>query len=198
MRVERLGRDKVRFFLTIDDLLDRGIEKDDMWQDVPKMHELFNDMLEHAHQELGFEMVGPLAVEVFALPAQGVVVVVSRSRSTKANEDIDGSEMYELEVTLEETEHIVFRFSDIEHLIQVAFRLNPFMQPDARVYSFQNEYYLILDEEPLEDTLETLIALLLEYGQPSTMTEAYLQEYGKTIWSQNAINEIVQVFGSNR
>ncbi|WP_044640265.1 genetic competence negative regulator [Risungbinella massiliensis] len=194
MRVERLEGDKVRFHLTMDDLLDRGIEKDDMWSDVPKVHDLFNDMMEHAYQELGFEVLGPLSVEVFALPAQGVIVVVSRSRSKKQDE-LSGSEMYELEVTMEENDHIVFRFLDVEHLIQVAIRMNPILSEAGRVYSFQNRYYLVLDEEEAEDKLESLIALLLEYGEPSTMTDVYLSEYGNPIWKHNAIEEIARIFG---
>jgi len=75
MRVERLGRDKIRFYLSMDDLVERGIEKEDMWQDIPKVHELFNEMMEQAYRELGFEIAGPVAVEVFALPAQGMVVI---------------------------------------------------------------------------------------------------------------------------
>ena len=33
MRVERLGRDTIRFYLSMDDLVERGIEKEDMWRD---------------------------------------------------------------------------------------------------------------------------------------------------------------------
>ena len=97
MRVERLGGDKIRFFLTLDDLADRGIEKEDIWRDIPKVHELFNDMMEHAYQELGFEVTGPVAVEVFALPAQGMVVVVTRGQAPgdMAEEISQDPEIYE-------------------------------------------------------------------------------------------------------
>ena len=53
MRVERLSQDKVRIFLTFDDLLERGIEKDDMWRDIPKVHDLFNDMMNRHMKKLG-------------------------------------------------------------------------------------------------------------------------------------------------
>jgi adapter protein MecA 1/2 len=193
MRVERLGGDKVRFFLTMDDLLDRGIESDDMWRDVPKVHDLFNDMMEQAYQELGFEIIGPLAVEVRSMRAQGMVVVVSRSQGKQKEEELDEGGMYELEVTLEESDHIVVRFADFEHLIQLAVRMHSIIS-EGKVYSFKNQYYLVFEEEQVEDQLDTLIALLLEYGEPSTMSEAYLHEYGKTIWEDHAIDQIVQYF----
>lgn len=196
MRVERLGGDKVRFFLTLDDLMDRGIEKEDMWRDIPKVHELFNDMMEHAYQELGFEIAGPLAVEVFALPAQGMVVVVTRGRVPKSeNDDFEGSDVYELEVTMEESDRIAFRFSDFEYLVQAALRLEPLVKQAGQVYAYKNAYYLLFEDELSTQHLEGVIAILLEFGEPSTTTDVFLMEYGKVIWKENAIQEIIRYFG---
>ena len=47
MRIERLGQDKIRIFLTFDDLSERGIQKEDMWQEIPKVHDLFTEMMDH-------------------------------------------------------------------------------------------------------------------------------------------------------
>jgi len=197
MRVERLGGDKIRFFLTLDDLADRGIEREDMWRDIPKVHELFNDMMEHAYQELGFEAAGPIAVEVHALPAQGMVVVVTRGRTSKAEHDdfdFDDS-VYELEVTLEETEDVIFRFVDFEDLIQAAIRVKSLVQQGGRVYAYQNRYYLVFGKDLKTEDLETMIAVLSEFGEISTAAEPFLQEYGKTVFANDAINQIIQHFG---
>ncbi|MCZ1268628.1 adaptor protein MecA, partial [Paenibacillus tundrae] len=48
MKIERLSHDKIRIFLTFDDLSERGIQKDDMWQEIPKVHELFTEMMDQA------------------------------------------------------------------------------------------------------------------------------------------------------
>lgn len=198
MRVERLGGDKVRFFLTLDDLMDRGIKKEDMWRDIPKVHELFNDMMEHAYQELGFEIAGPVAVEVFAMPAQGMVVVVTRGRTPQASDDdFDTDDMYELEVTMEETDRVIFRFSDLEYLIQAAIRMKSIIPQGGRVYTYQDVYYLVLDEGLEAPNLDTLVAMLSEYGEASTVTDAVLTEYGKVIWGNNAIREINKCFGTS-
>ncbi len=193
MRVERLGRDKIRFFLSLDDLTERGIEKEDMWRDIPKVHELFNDMMEQAYHELGFEVAGPVAVEVFALPAQGMVVVVTRGRDPLMDDDEDDEPMYELEVTLEESDLIIFRFADFEDLVQAAIRTEHLVT-GGRVYAYQGQYFLIFDAESDIDNLQTVIAILSEHGDSSTMTEAVLQEYGKTVWSDDAIKKLVHYF----
>jgi adapter protein MecA 1/2 len=195
MRVERLGRDKVRFYLSVDDLLDRGINKEDMWRDIPKVHELFNDMMEQAYQELGFEIAGPVAVEVFALPTQGMVVVVTRGRTPEVEDDLDADDMYELEVTLEESEQIIFRFSDFEDLVQAAIRLRSLIHGGGKVYAYQNQYFLVFDEDIQTDDLQAVIAILTEFGEPSTLTEHMLAEYGKAVMTQHAIDQLVHYFG---
>ena len=55
MKIERLNQDKIRIFLTFDDLLERGIQKEDMWREIPKVHELFSEMMDQAYSELGFD-----------------------------------------------------------------------------------------------------------------------------------------------
>lgn len=199
MRVERLDGDKIRFFLTLDDLVDRGIEKEDMWRDIPKVHELFNDMMEHAYQELGFEVVGPVAVEVFALPAQGMVVVVTRGQTQRSEADdfeqVD--DMYELEVTMEESDDIIFRFNDLEDLIQASIRMKTHVMQGGRLFAYQHRYYLVFGGEMnlSRKQVDTLIAVLSEYGEVSTVTEAVLAEYGKLVFEQDAINQINRYFG---
>lgn len=193
MRVERLGRDKIRFFLSLDDLTERGIEKEDMWRDIPKVHELFNDMMEQAYHELGFEVAGPVAVEVFALPAQGMVVVVTRGRDPLIEDDEDDEPMYELEVTLEESDLVIFRFADFEDLIQAALRTEHLVE-GGRVYAYQGQYFLIFDADSDIKNLQTVIAILSEHGDSSTITEAVLQEYGKPVWSDHAVSQLVHYF----
>lgn len=196
MRVERLSRDKIRFFLSLDDLMERGIEKEDMWRDIPKVHELFNDMMDQAYQELGFEIAGPVAVEVFALPAQGMVVVVTRGRTPSPSDldDLDGDDLYELEVTLEESDQAIFQFAEFEHLVQTAHNLQRIIGDGGKVFAYRGQYYLILDTDMDTQTLKRAIAVLTEFAEPSTITEHVLEEYGTAVWKSGAIGEIVHYF----
>jgi len=197
MRVERLGQDKIRIFLTFDDLSERGIEKEDMWRDIPKVHELFNDMMEQAYNELGFEVSGPVAVEVFALPAQGMVVIVTRGKtgSTADREDEYDEEVYELEVTLEESDTVIYSFRDFEHMIEAAHRINAMLLDGGSAYFYQGKYYLVLEEVDLEqDRFQKLIAILSEYGEATPTTVYVLEEYGKVIFADDAVKAICQHF----
>lgn len=196
MRVERLGQDKIRIFLTFDDLTERGIEKEDMWRDIPKVHELFNDMMEQAYHELGFEVSGPVAVEVFALPAQGMVVIVTRGKtsSTSDNDEFD-DEIYEMEVTLEESDLIIYAFREFEHMVEAAHRIDALLTNGGTCYFYQGKYFLVLEDVDLDqDQYQRLIAILSEYGEATPTTVYVLEEYGKVVFDADAVKEICKYF----
>ncbi|WP_047152655.1 genetic competence negative regulator [Aneurinibacillus tyrosinisolvens] len=197
MRVERLSQDKIRIFLTFDDLVERGIEKDDMWRDIPKVHELFNDMMDQAHDEVGFTVSGPVAVEVFSLPAQGMVVIVTRGKTELADltDEADYDDIYEMQVTLEESDDVVYVFQDFEHLIELAHRIQDKVVDGGSAYSYNGRYYLVFEEVDMEkEQYENLIAVLSEYGEASTTTKHVLQEYGTVVMPTDAVQILCRYF----
>lgn len=200
MKIERLSQDKIRIFLTFDDLSERGIQKEDMWQEVPKVHDLFTEMMDQAYNELGFDATGPLAVEVFALPAQGMVVIVTRGKydhhqyGGSGEEDLP-EEVYEMEVTLEQTDSIVYAFRDFEPLVEAAHVLIGNITSAGKLYSYKGKWYLYFDPKHFEETqLSALIAVLSEFGDSSAVTEAVLSEYGKTVMAEDAVQVLCTHF----
>jgi len=202
MKIERLSQDKIRIFLTFDDLLERGIQKEDMWREIPKVNELFSEMMDQAHTELGFEASGPLAVEVFALPAQGMVVIVTRGKvnlhaddSLHEDEETD-EDVYELEVTLEQSDIVMYAFRDFEDVISVSRQLKQSaLTEDGRLFAYNGKYILAIDPSFIDPPRHNaLIALLAEFGEATSVTEAVLEEYGKTILNEGAIRQLCQHF----
>lgn len=199
MKIERLSHDKIRIFLTFDDLMERGIHKDDMWKEIPKVHELFSEMMDQAYTELGFDASGPLAVEVFALPAQGMVVIVTRGkvRSGQHYDPFDEEELdeiYEMEVTLEETDTVTYAFHDFEHLIGAAKLLVKYTD-QGKLYAYKNKYILLFEPTELEEShVPSIVAILSEYGDAASFTEAVLAEYGKTVISEHAVSVLAEKF----
>lgn len=196
MRMERLSQDKIRIFLTFDDLTERGIQKEDMWREIPKVHELFSEMMDQAYNELGFDASGPLAVEVFAMPAQGMVVIVTRGKLERDSDSAtEEEEVYELEVTLEQSEAIIYRFRDIEDAIGAAKTLAGHLTEEGRMYRYQNQWILCFDPSGLESSgYHALIAVLAEYGEATSITPAVLEEYGKLIIASNAVKVLADHF----
>jgi adapter protein MecA 1/2 len=194
MKIERLSHDKIRIFLTYDDLTERGIHKDQIWSEIPKVHELFHELMDQAYSELGFEANGPLAVEVFAMPAQGMVVIVTKGKSLSKNStdaDEHDEDMFDVEVTLEQPDHISYTFADFEDLIAAAKRIGPHYTDEGTLYSYQNRWILQLEyDEEDERQYENLVSILSEFGEANSFTDALLQEYGKLIIAEQAIGVI--------
>jgi adapter protein MecA 1/2 len=197
MKIERLSTDKIRIFLTFDDLLERGIQKEDMWREIPKVHELFSEMMDQAYSELGFDANGPLAVEVFALPAQGMVVIVTRGKveskhGGRSDHEEDDEEVYEMEVTLEHSDIMMYAFRDFEDVISVSRRLGDSgLTEDGRLYSYKGQWILAFDPAAFEtNRYHAVIALLAEFGEATSVTSAVLEEYGKVVIPTGAIQEL--------
>ncbi|KZE74150.1 adaptor protein [Paenibacillus elgii] len=199
MKMERLSQDKIRIFLTFDDLTERGIHKDDMWREIPKVHELFSEMMDQAYTELGFDATGPLAVEVLAMPAQGMMVIVTRGRMNFSQSDDtledEMEEVYELEVTMDETDEIIYAFHDFEDLLRLAKVINPLLTDGGTLYSYKNKWVLLLDAVEMEEKrLQSVVAVLSEFGEATSVTQAVLEEYGKVVIESDAVKVLCSKF----
>jgi len=198
MKIERLSHDKIRIFLTFDDLLERGIQKDDMWKEIPKVHELFSEMMDQAYHELGFDASGPLAVEVFALPAQGMVVIVTRgnfpSHGKTFDDEID-EDVYEMEVTLEQSDVVSYAFRDFEDLLRMAKTIRPYLPHGGSLYSYNHLWILQVETADWDDyQCQAVISILSEFGEAVSVTKAVLEEYGKTVIADDAVNVLCTHF----
>jgi adapter protein MecA 1/2 len=195
MKVERIAKDKVRIFISYDDLEERGIDRDEIWQNGRKVQELFWDIMETAYEEVGFEIEGPISVEAFTMPTEGVVVIVTRVPSLPAKptdpEDDDDTDI-EINMTFYST--FVFRFADFEDVVQAAHALQP-CEVEASLYRYQDAYHLYIDEDSIRDVVyDGVWAILQEYGEYSNVTKAVLDEYGEVILKTNAVEQIASRF----
>ncbi|CAG9623505.1 genetic competence negative regulator [Sutcliffiella rhizosphaerae] len=190
MRLERLNYNKIKIFLTYDDLEERGLTKEDLWKDSQKVHQLFRDMIDEASAELGFEVNGSLNVEVYALQAQGMVVIVTTSEDEDLEDDFT-DDYIEMQVTVDESQELFFVFQSFDHLIDLAKRLKNLQIDGGTIFAYEQRFYLLLEEEIGSNMCkDTLIALLSEYGTPSTMTTHRIEEYGKMIIKQQAMEQL--------
>jgi adapter protein MecA 1/2 len=159
-------------------------------------------MMEQAYSELGFDASGPLAVEVFALPAQGMVVIVTKSRMNASHhpnniEEDEDEDVYEMEVTLEQSDLISYAFHDFEDLLSMAKVINPLLVDGGILFSYQGKWILQLepvDMEEKESRYQALIAVLSEYGEATSVTRAVLEEYGKIIIADDAVKVLCSYF----
>lgn len=207
MRVEKIARDKVRIFISYDDLADRGIDRNEIWQNGRKVQELFWDMMETAYVEVGFEMAGPISVEAFSMPTEGVVVIVTKVPAIMAG-DRDGNDSNEDDTELEEEQNhdyaedleetvlaaFVYRFKEFEDVVRISHALASFHVPSS-LFRYKNAYYVHIEERSVEDIYNTVWGLMQEYGEFTVTTLPMLQEYGQLVIEGTAFNTVAAKFG---
>jgi adapter protein MecA 1/2 len=191
VRIERVSSSQFTIFLTFDDLVERGFNKEELLSDATSIQNLFTDVMYEASSELGFELEGKLYVQVYLMQAQGMHVIV-----TQNSDNIDWDEDFiEMKVTLDESKELIFSFDDFENVIQVSTYLNTLSVNGGQVFYMANRYYMLLRQDELNDNnKEDIIALLSEFASPSIVTSYRLKEYGKIIIKTNAIQTIMKAF----
>ena len=191
MHLERLNYNKIKIFLSLDDLYERGLTKDDIWKDSMKWQQLFHEMLEEANEEFGFEIQGPVAVEIFSMQAQGMIMIVTMEDENE--EDILQDGFIEMQVIMDRSEEIIFEFNEFENVVQLAKRLALMNLMSGSLFAYKDQYYIhFINQNPQE--LSRLVAILAEYGNPSMLSYHVLQEYGKEIIGNHAVEKIVHYF----
>lgn len=197
MIVERLGNNKVRIFISYEDLEERGIDRDEIWQNGRKVQELFWDMMERAYLEVGFEVRGPIAVEAFTMPAEGVVVIVTQVPSVPEESDKNREENAADDeiITVDPSAAVTFEFDDFEHVLSAAKIVHASFDLKASLYSYKEHYFLYIEEDHLDqEETDALWSIFHEYGILSNVTKAVLDEYGKLIVQDTAFETLNRYF----
>ncbi|WP_067836588.1 genetic competence negative regulator [Amphibacillus sediminis] len=191
MRLERLSSNQFKIFLTFDDLIERGLTEEMLWRDLPSMQALFHDMMFEASDELDIELSGVLSVQVYMLQAQGMLIIVTQEHIDQEDED----DFIEMQVTLDESDALLYVFDDFEDIIQLAHTLGRLEIDSGAVYYFENNYYVYFTDDLLNDiNQEDIIALLSEYSEASVLSPARLMEYGQLIIEEQAMFALRQMF----
>lgn len=105
-------------------------------------------------------------------------------------------DIYDMEVTMEQSDVVMFAFRDFEDVISVAKQLKASQLTEGgRLYSYNGKWILVFEPTGVEPTrYHAVIALLAEYGEATSVTHAMLEEYGKVIMPGNAVKEICNHF----
>ncbi|UTR14608.1 adaptor protein MecA [Salipaludibacillus sp. LMS25] len=193
MRLERLAYDKMKISLSYEDLEQRGISTDKAWSDVPVIDELFQEMITEASEELNFEPEGPVVVEVFSIPSQGLVIIV-----TKTEDVFDDAELPFMQWEALETKKSganLFKFNEFEDVIQLCKILRKQTIQGGALFHYRHAYYLAFDDRELPvPRVKVIYAICCEFGEPANTSVHKLNDYGKVIISSEAIKHITNHF----
>ncbi|QQK75987.1 adaptor protein MecA [Salicibibacter cibarius] len=191
MRLERIAANKIKVFLTFDDLKERGLTKDDLWMDRPRVHQLFRDLVMEADASLGFKADGTLSVEVFALPAQGMVIHISKTENEHEDDD-----MIEMDITVDERQDLFYKFHDFEAVLQLVALLTRIGVKSGSLMSMEGHYYLCF---PVSTRYflgyDRFVALISEFGEACPHSPVVVTEHGSLLIEKEAVAVLARAFG---
>ncbi|MBD7936038.1 MULTISPECIES: adaptor protein MecA [Cytobacillus] len=187
MQLERLNDNKIKILLTLDDLFERGLSKEDIWKDSLKWHQLFQDMLEEASEEFDLDIYGTISIEIFSMQIQGMVMIVTIQEEAEEEWLKDG--IIDFQVDVDKQNYILYEFPDFENIISLSHRKIWEEEVVNSLYVYNDLYYLMI-ECNRKQAEEKLISILAEYGTVSFVSLYIIKEYGKELIKDHALEKI--------
>lgn len=229
MEIERINENTVKFYVTYQDVEQRGFDREEIWYNRERSEQLFWEMMDEVNDQENFQADGPLWIQVQAMD-KGLEVIVTKAQVSQdgqklelpnedgkaidvpvdeklesllddkfhSSEDYDQKNEYE-EDQEESDEPLTFtlKFNDFEDVIQLSHYVLPVESMEQRLFHFEDRYYLYIqfnDENMSDDDQENVLSQLMEYGHESSLTIHRLEEYGKTIFNEQALESVKEYF----
>lgn len=200
MKIERVGENKIRIFVSYDDLEERDIDLDAFNYNSPETQELFWDLMEQAEIELGFDaQESQLCIEAVSDTDHGFVITITRIEEDSDFESIQKfikNRYRKKDLSRKKSQKIcstllIYAVEGFDDLCRLCRLINPLYTGSSRAYVLDSSYYLVLGGiEGNVSNRRQFDSILSEYAdkmQNVDFLEGYLNEYGKKLLSEDAI-----------
>ncbi|MCJ7839438.1 adaptor protein MecA [Lederbergia sp. NSJ-179] len=186
MRLERIALNQIKYSISIDELTIKGFTEEEMLKEPLVWDALFDEMLDEASRIYNLETCEAMSVEIYSMNHNELVLIL-----TLDEEDlIDPKIGIHAPAIILEQDFLIFSFDNIEDCIFLAKRLIEVerFHSIGSLYALKDRYYLVMMKGGMKQ--EAILALGEEYGERSTVTWAYLEEYGTLIIDKTAIQTL--------
>lgn len=202
MKIERFGENRIRIFVSYDDLEERDIDLDAFSYNSPETQELFWDLMEQAEIELGFDAhESQLCIEAVSDVDQGFVITITRIEEENDFESIQkfiknryrrkDLSVKKKTVSICST-MLIYSVESFDDLCFLCSAIKSLFAGHSKVYTLDNVYYLVLSS--IEGNIlneNKFNSILSEYADKMSNVdffEGYLNEYGKLLMENDAIS----------
>ncbi|MGI8314426.1 adaptor protein MecA [Halobacillus mangrovi] len=230
MEIERINENTVKFYVSYQDVEQRGFDREEIWYNRERSEQLFWEMMDEVNDQENFQADGPLWIQVQAMD-KGLEVIVTKAQVSQdgqklelpnddgkaidvpvdeklesllddkfnqsQTDDNDQDDEEESDDYSEEPLTFTLKFNEFEDVIQLSHYLSLDESLDLRLFHFEDKYYLYIqftDENMSDDEQENILSQLMEFGIESSITVHRLEEYGKVIFSENALQSVKEYF----
>ena len=207
MKIERFGDDRIRIFVSYDDLEERDIDLDAFAYNSLETQELFWDLMEQAEIELGFEVQeSQLCIEAVSDVDQGFVITITRIDEENDFESIHKfikNHYKRKDLTVKKRTSsicatmLIYAIDSFDDLCVLAREIKPLFAGRSAVHSLDNIYYLVLSSiDGNISNKDKFDNILCEYADRMSSVEffeGYLNEYGKLLMENDALTFFAQL-----
>ncbi len=208
MKIERIGFNKIKITLSVDELERWNVDIDDLSYNTPEVQEMFWTMMKKAEAETGFYVDdSQLIIEAMPMHSDGFVILITR---VEDDEDFESIHKYiknrfkksELRVKKKSKKiHstiLTYIFDDFDNICAASIRLNNMYNGNSTLYKYKDYYYLLLTRNSSSDkNPEDVETILSEYGdkvENSSIMEGFFNEHGDKIIENNAVETLNNYF----
>lgn len=199
MKFNLVNDNKLQIIISKDDMDQRDLRKWDLVPHNPEAQKLFQEILEEAREACGFDVGkdAQLMIEAYPMTGESMLITVTKMHGGRPgfpfDLDFDGMGqalmedlMQELTLPEVQADEAVYRFEQLDDVIEAAKLVKPLYDGDSQLVRYQDRYYLILLEN--EWLTDSCVALLAEFGESMRTVAPFFQEHGQIIMSEHALD----------
>ena len=204
MRIEKISSNKIRIFITKEDLREWNIDFNSVTGNTPAAQDMFWAFMEQAEREVNFFVDdSQLIVEAMSDSANGLFMLVTKIADgekrvkTERREQIRNKE-YRIRRKEKSPKAInfIYKFTDFGELVDATKQISPKFLGKSKLYKFGVDFYLhiILDEN---EPIVAIDATLIEYGRRilyHAISDGFLSEHGKILIENSAVEALANNF----
>jgi adapter protein MecA 1/2 len=206
MKIEKINNDKLKITLTVTDLHDQNIDFADLSLDTPKAHTFFNEILEKAFFEFGFEVNdSPIIIEASPISRDTLVIFISKvDKETvldKLKSHTDKLDKEKPPVTqrknLKRTtskDPIIYHSDNLTNMEYACSNLSGLFEGQSMLYKLDEKYYLVLGRNRIKGIpivrIEGILSEFTNRAKPSKVTLAHIEEYGEVLIKTRAVENM--------
>ncbi len=209
MKIERINENQIKCTLSRSDLASRQIRMSELTYGTEKTRGLFQDMMEQASNEVGFEARDlPLMIEAIPVSMDCIVLMITKVEDPEEMDTGFSSFTHLNDEGLEEDAPALpeqpemerlFSFASLDTVIDFAHRMNGIYNGVNSLYKDKggNRYYLLLSMSSHDIREFGMVCnSALEYGNKELMSfarDAYLEEHFDIIIRDNALQHLAEI-----
>lgn len=200
LKIEKIAEDQIKITITIDDLEARNIDLYSFMYNSPESQDLFWDVMSEAEKELDFNVDDSMIYVEASTSGGGNFTLIVTKTNEKPTVKFNTKKQIKKEnvklkrkrmpVVMTDTIYSFNTFDDICNFCKI---IDTSKIKENTLYFMNDIYYLKVSEMPYTSILEYATIV-----RASSMFESKINEYGKVVIEQDALQTISKYFNKKK